>query len=362
MIKWKGVWVGGLCLWMFTLSKAQADEWSEYGEESVGTIGLRRRRMEEIPPTHVVKRGDTLWSISGRYYGNPWEWPRLWSYNPEITNPHWIYPDDVIRLRPEGEGQAVSAEQRTRPRLRLAERGPDFISLRRYGYLDRMALEQSGEIVGSPEDHMLLATEDKVYIRFLGERSEKERPLTEWTIYRLEDASRRNPPQSGTVVRILGTVRLESYDQEERLAVGRIIEALDPIERGDLVAVMDRRFELVRPTASDRNLESHVVAAFSPQELSAQAQIVFVPVGEEDGVRLGNRFFVVRYGDNWRKSAHSLAIQMANPLPSSPSRWPKEVIAEGRVVSLRPKSAGIWITQSIAPVEVGDQVEMREGY
>ncbi|MBC7174262.1 MAG: LysM peptidoglycan-binding domain-containing protein, partial [Polyangiaceae bacterium] len=42
-----------------------------------------------VPDAHTVRRGDTLWDITGFYYGNPWEWPRVWSYNPEITNPHW---------------------------------------------------------------------------------------------------------------------------------------------------------------------------------------------------------------------------------------------------------------------------------
>ena len=52
-----------------------------------------------VPEIYTVRRGDTLWDITGRYYGNPWYWPRVWSYNPEVTNPHWIYPLDRLRLR-----------------------------------------------------------------------------------------------------------------------------------------------------------------------------------------------------------------------------------------------------------------------
>ena len=51
-----------------------------------------------VPPVHVVRKGDTLWDISWFYFSNAWEWPRVWSYNPEITNPHWIYPGDQVRL------------------------------------------------------------------------------------------------------------------------------------------------------------------------------------------------------------------------------------------------------------------------
>src|SRR6185312_4651155 len=44
------------------------------------------------PEGHNVRRGETLWEISGHYYSNPYQWPRLWSYNPQVQNPHWIYP------------------------------------------------------------------------------------------------------------------------------------------------------------------------------------------------------------------------------------------------------------------------------
>ena len=52
----------------------------------------------------------------------------------------------------------------------------------------------------------------------------------------------------------------------------------------------------------------------------------------------------------------------ATSLPEEPEEWPEEVIAEGRVVSLRPHSAGLFITRSTTPVENGDHAEMREGY
>src|SRR5437016_6120712 len=49
---------------------------------------------------HVVAKGDTLWAVSGDVLKNPRLWPQLWEQNEHIINPHWIYPDDKILIRP----------------------------------------------------------------------------------------------------------------------------------------------------------------------------------------------------------------------------------------------------------------------
>ena len=63
-----------------------------------GTVAAADRRLKAShPDRHVVQRGDTLWDISALLTG-PWRWPEIWHVNPQIQNPHLIYPGDIIEL------------------------------------------------------------------------------------------------------------------------------------------------------------------------------------------------------------------------------------------------------------------------
>ena len=50
------------------------------------------------PDEYIVIKGDTLWDISGRFLDKPWQWPAIWHANPQVANPHLIYPGDILSL------------------------------------------------------------------------------------------------------------------------------------------------------------------------------------------------------------------------------------------------------------------------
>jgi len=131
------------------------------------TVTICHSKTRDLPD--VVRRGDTLWSICDEYFQNPYQWPRIWSYNPQLQNPHWIYPGDQIRLTlggntatmpgrslPLGEGNLI--EQR-----RMV--APDTVFLRDEGYVEDEKGDNWGEVSGAPEDHMLLGDFDQIYLR-----------------------------------------------------------------------------------------------------------------------------------------------------------------------------------------------------
>ena len=312
----------------------------------------------EVPDTHVVQKGDTLWDLSSRYYRNPWGWPKMWSYNPQITNPHWIYPGDTIRLLPPGGGGAPTAapkEASVLPTSRIIGRvrRPTGVMLRQNGFVEPGELAQAGKIVGSKEEKLMLGTLDEAYVK-----TTADHPFQVGERYTVYKPTR--PVKHPITGKLLGHM-VEIYGDAEVRAVtdGKIarvalVDAINPIERGYLVGPLKRQFKVVQPVPDKMDLSGMVVATLRPHELVGEEDLVFIDRGKADGVELGNRFLVTRRGDGYQP--------LLSKGPMDDKRFPREIIGEIVVVDLRDHLATGIVTNSTIESRVGDRVEAHRGF
>ena len=143
------------------------------------------------PDTYTVRKGDTLWSIAAKFLQRPWQWPEVWQANPQIQNPHLIYPGDVISLAYlNGRTALTDNGPAGGPRIR-AQPLQDAITplplsaiqnfLKQPRLVSEEEFKQAPHVVGIEDHHILGATGQLVYVRGLnaqpGQRYALVRPL-----------------------------------------------------------------------------------------------------------------------------------------------------------------------------------------
>ncbi len=338
---------------------------------------------EPLTPVYTVKRGDTLWDLCDRYFNNPWDWPRIWSYNPELQNPHWIYPGDQIRMQsatevakagPAGAPRQLGAGIRFIGRPNKVKANTVF--LRDQGYVDDDVKDVWGEVSGSPEDQLLLSEGDNAYLEI--KPGHDVRVGQDMTVFRPVQGEMRGDAK-GKLVAILGTARVEKWDPETRIARAKLIESLDVIGRGSLIGPMTRRFEIVQPVQNEAEVWAHVAASVYPHVLFGQNQVVFIDRGQQDGLVPGNRLFVISRGDGYRRTLvgasefASAEVHYDSQRPATiekgaalgrgdESKFPDEVTGELRVLSVRDHSAACLVIASTREIEPGHLVVARRGF
>ena len=350
---------------------------ADLGGGGNGSFTLGERPIGVVPNEYTVKRGDTLWSICDTFFQNPYQWPRIWSYNPQIQNPHWIYPGDEVKLRTGGTmatatetpngGQHVEHNDQGSLVDRRRQVMPQTIFLRDTGFVSDDDREDWGEVNGSAEDKMFLTDTDEAYMR-IGPGHDL-RLGQELTVFR---PVRKVP--GGRLVQIQGTVRIDRWDPSTRIARAQVVESLDVIERGARIGPLGRRFEVVPPVRNQKDVNAAVLASVYPHNFYGQNQVVFLDKGDLDGLKVGNRLFVIRRGDAWHKSLASdvagLRIALESDSPAeiekppvvNDARAPLEVIGELRVLTTRQHTCAALVTQSTKEIELGDSAVARKGY
>ena len=323
-----------------------------------------------VPEAHTVRRGDTLWGLSGQYFKTPYNWPRLWAENPQIQNPHWIYPGDRVRLRvPDGSSSLGHASS-----MRAVPQSTVF--MRNLGWVDDPDKDTWGELVGAPDDQMILSEEDEVYIQL--DDDVKVTLGDELTIFRVIHTMRGEEADAdGELVSVRGTVRIDKWNPKTHLARAKIIEALDTIERGALIGPVSRKFDIVPPARNAKYVEARILTALYPHAFFGGNQLLFLDRGAKDGVKPGNRFLAVRRGDRWVEGLDTAGTMAADRQLIEDERpalhdslktdgpmdlYPDELYAEIRVLNVRDHTCLAIVSESTFEVERDAVLVMKKGF
>lgn len=376
-------------------SSAQGEETEAEGEEAAGgeTEGAEVIDQEgdqvAVPPAaggreaapgevHTVAKGDTLWDLSQRFLGSPWYWPKVWSYNPEIANPHWIYPGNLVRFFPSGEEVPSRVEVGTGPAPEPVDDGmespqeipaelvqddvqvvgrigyvaPKSRRIVHEGFVTPRELEESGVIASSFSEPTMLSFPDKVYVKFKNRTEAKVGDR--YVIYRTQNEV-RHPTKGGRygyVTRFLGVMRIVAVG--EKVATGQIGETWDEVNRGDLVGPFGERLaENVAARPNERELDGRLIGTLVPElSLVGEHHFVIIDKGSAEGVQPGNTFTVVRQGD-------ALQSNFEEPWRDQDKRLPVEDIGRCMAVDVKEKASTCLVTRSLRELVVGDRVLMR---
>jgi hypothetical protein len=329
---------------------------------------------------HTVEKGDTLWDLSQRYLGTPWYWPKVWSYNPEIANPHWIYPGNSVRFFAAGEEVpsrvetgnapapvemvAEAGEEMTEATEMDAPSGEDAVSVSgkigyearsgrkviTQGFLTAKELDEAGTIDSSFAGGNMISWPDNVYLRF--KRNVNAKLGDRYVVFHtLREVSHPATGQKvGFLTEYVGTLRVVQLGKQ--FVTAQIVDQWDAISRGDLVGPYGERLaENIVPRPNEKKVEGHIITALEPNlTMYGEHHFVVVDRGSKDGVQVGNLFSVIRQND--------MGASVLTPSEKQDVNLPVERVATCMATEIKERTANCILTQSVLEVVPGDRVVM----
>ena len=130
------------------------------------------------PDQYVVKVGDTLWDIAATFLRDPWYWPEVWYINPQVENPHLIYPGDVLAMVTIDGQQRITTVRgstyRVSPTARVTPLTEAITSIpyeQIAAFLSKGLVLEKGQadrlpyILATRGDHMMASAGNEIYVR-----------------------------------------------------------------------------------------------------------------------------------------------------------------------------------------------------
>ncbi len=276
------------------------------------------------PTEYVVQKGDTLWDIAGTFLRDPWFWPEIWYVNPEIVNPHLIYPGDVLALvyidgqprvtTARGSSLRLSPEARVTPLAEAVKTIPfDAIAAFLAGgnIIEKNEANKLPYLLEVRGDHIIASAGNDVYVRGI----EDDATGTRYSVIQIGDPLR--DPDNNKVLGYHGLLVAEgTLRRGGDPATVELTRSKQEARRGD--KLIDTTVELplnFYPKAPDSQIDGRIMAVIGGVTQIGQWQVVIMNRGTGDGLAEGDVLTVFKAGEKVRDRFGGGRVQ----LPDEPA-------------------------------------------
>lgn len=309
----------------------------------------------DYPQEYVVVKGDTLWHISGRFLQSPWKWPEVWGVNPQVDNPHLIYPGDVIYLtwvngKPRlgvRRDSGIYPRARVSPLVKPIPAIPlrDIISfLNDNRVLAEDTLKNAPYVLGGEKERILAGAGDRIYARgqLLSEQRRQGvyRPANEYIDPDTEEFlgyETLKIADSDIAARNADVITLDIRKSHKEV---RVLDRVVPTEEVRIQSVF-------HPAPSPKGVTAKVLSVLSGVRDAGQFNVVAINRGEREGLEAGHVFAIFRRGE-----------LIKDPVTNEMVSLPQERSGELMVFKVFEKVSYGLILKSRDIVSIGD--ELRE--
>lgn len=283
------------------------------------------------PETYVVQKGDTLWDISGRFLTRPWLWPELWRANPQIENPHLIYPGDTLRLvyidgqpalvvdrgeagrtykaSPSGDGR-LSPQVRATP-LETAIPAINLDAVQGFLVQNRVveptALDAAPYVIEGESERLVVGGGDRVYVRgAVATGGAAYNFVRKGPLY-VDPDTREVLGQEATYIG-LGRVLASEND----ITTMFVNSTREEVQIGDRVMPTEERKveSTFFPSAPDRPIDGQIISVFGGVTQVGQFDVVVLNRGAREGLAIGNVLSVHKRGALTRDRIANEMVQL----------------------------------------------------
>jgi hypothetical protein len=244
---------------------------------------------------YTVQKGDTLWDLSRRFANSPFYWPGMWQKNPQIPNPHRIFPGDRIRLyRKAGSSTQEHPELPSAQTAAFASEHPPveyrYAGINRVGFIRREPIAPSATIFQMTTPKTISGRFDTLTVRpepgtvlVAGQR---------YTVYRPLDPLHDNPGRVlvGFPHLILGIVEITQAGSD--LAMAAVLTSFREIQASDRLMPFENRSVRIPLVPSASGIQGKILCDEEQKAMMGDQDLVFIDRGHRDGIRTGQHYLV----------------------------------------------------------------------